>query len=165
MKLPTLLLLLISVSSSAITQTMKTITKSEMEVSWQVVDDHLQIEMSAPTTGWVAIGFNTRAQLTGTSLFMGRVHQGKSEVVDFYVRAPGDYEPVTALGGTSVVQDVNGEEKESYTLVSFRIPLCPKSTFHQQLRKGETYHLLLAYSREDDFRHHSIMRTSVTIQL
>jgi hypothetical protein len=33
------------------------------------------------------------------------------------------------------------------------------------LRAGHSYALLMAFSQEDDFLHHSIMRASVTITL
>ncbi len=146
-------------------QEMREVNKNGMKVGWEIIDDQLYLEMSAPTKGWVAVGFNTTSELTGTSLLMGHVQGVKSEVVDFFVRAPGDYEPVTVLGGVSVVTQSEGKEEGGATHLSFRIPLLPNSEFHQQLVAGGTYHLLMAYSLEDDFKHHSVMRTSMTIKL
>jgi hypothetical protein len=146
-------------------QDMQEVNKNGMKVGWEIIDDQLYVEMSAPTKGWVAIGFNTTSQLKGTSLLMGHVKGANSEVVDFFVRAPGDYEPVTELGGVSVITQSEGKEEGGATHISFHIPLRPNSEFHQQLVVGEMYHLLMAFSLEDDFKHHSVMRTSTTIKL
>lgn len=37
--------------------------------------------------------------------------------------------------------------------------------FHHELNEGESFFVLLAYSNEDDFAHHSAMRTSIQLKL
>ena len=59
----------------------------------------------------------------------------------------------------------SGEENASGSRVSFRIPIHSLDGYHKNLLPGTSFHLLMAYSREDDFTHHSMMRTSVQITI
>ena len=122
-------------------------------------------KMNAPTDGWVAIGFNTQDQLAGTNLIMGCVKSGKTIVEDRHTVRPGHYPTVVELGGTSAVSETSGLENDHYTTISFTIPLKAVDQYHHDLEPGNEYTVLMAYSREDDFLHHSIMRTSVQLKL
>lgn len=143
----------------------QSIEKNGMEVRWEIRADTLAVWMSAPTNGWLAIGFNTENRLKGTSLVMVRVREGEPEAVDFYVLAPGDYQPVTQLGGVSQIRTISGTESVSGTQVHCGLVLRPSSKWHHELRAGASYTMLLAYSQSDDFNHHSMMRTSIAITL
>ena len=162
MLLVTLILAGFAMSAS---EPMKTIQRNGMTVQWQLAETELHVWMSAPTKGWVAVGLNPDNQLAGTSLLMGRIQNGNPEVKDFYILAPGKYEPVTNLGGASHVTTLNGAENVHGTQLHFTIPLNTDSEWHHDLQTGMAMHLLMAYSRSDDFKHHSIMRTSVPIEL
>ena len=143
----------------------KTVERNGMTVQWQVTATELQIRMSAPTQGWVAVGLNPNEHLMGTSLLMGRIQNANPEVEDFYVLSPGNYKPVTELGGESQVTLIEGSESPNGTYLHFSIPLEPDSEWHYALQAGKAMHLLMAYSRSDDFENHSMMRTSVLIEL
>jgi DOMON domain len=143
----------------------RSVERNGMRVSWHHADGRLHITMSAPTQGWVGIGFNTSADITGTHLILGRVRQGKAEVVEHYTRAPGDYPTISALGGATDVRDTVGEEADGRTTLRFSLPIEPLSLFQRALAAGTTYELLIAFSAADDFQHHSRMRTSASITL
>ncbi|MEL7423157.1 MAG: DOMON domain-containing protein [Bacteroidota bacterium] len=146
-------------------EVMKTVQRNGMTVQWQLTETELKIWMSAPTKGWVAVGLNFDDQLAGTSLMMGRIQDGSPEVKDFYIIAPGQYQSVVDLGGTSLVRNVEGREAGTGTELHFSLPIQADSEFHHILQAGAKVHLLMAYSRSDDFEHHSMMRTSVPIEL
>jgi DOMON domain len=136
-----------------------------MKVHWSTVGRDIAFELSAPTTGWIAIGFNETESLAGTYLVMARVRAGVAAVVEYKTLAPGDYRPITALGGRASVVVIGGAEQGNSTSVRFRIPQLVTDGFHKQLLPSSKWRLLVAYSREDDFQHHSMMRTNVEINL
>lgn len=134
-----------------------------MSVSWKTESDQVRIVMEAPTTGWLAIGFNTSDKLPGTNLLMACVRNGEATLSDRYIVAQGDHRPVGDLGGVPVARLLSGSENEHSTRIEFLLPLRATDRWYHTLRAGSTYTLLLAFSREDDFAHHSTMRSSVEI--
>jgi hypothetical protein len=145
--------------------TMNKIGKNGMTVSWKIEEEHLRIVMTAPATGWVAIGFNTADELAGTNLLMGCVINTEVMLSDRYIVAPGDHRPVSDLGGTPAARLLSGSEDEHATRIEFLLPQKASDPWHHTLQAGQTYTLLLAFSLQDDFAHHSAMRTTTTITL
>jgi DOMON domain len=136
-----------------------------MIVNWVIKDKYIEFQLSAPTTGWLAIGFNETDALPGTYLVMARVQQDVVQVVEHKTLAPGDYQPITVLGGQAAIMVLSGKEQGNATTVQFRISQQVADGFHKQLLPGSKWRLLVAYSREDDFKHHSMMRTNIAITL
>ena len=88
------------------------ITKVEtngMEVSWKFNDDYVDFVITAPTKGWIAIGFNEKDQLINSNLIMGKVENGQSILSDRYVVGLGDHRDVESLGGTNHLSKLGGE--------------------------------------------------------
>lgn len=157
---------LVSLSSlTAQKQTEKKISVNGMQVSWEFQQDRICFIMSAPTDGWVTIGFNETKNMTGAYLLMGRVKNAKSEVVEHFTISPGYYVTVDSLGGAAQIADVSGTQKGKNTLLRFSLPVEAKSKYQKNLSEGEKYIMILAYSRDDDYQHHSIMRTSIRVEL
>ena len=160
-----LLVLLIPCSLGLPNSDPQSIEKGGMKVTWEHVAERIHFEMEAPSAGWLAIGFNTRDQLAGTYLLMGAVKSGKTEVFEHYTKKPGTYPNFAEMGLESSVAQVMGEERRAYSRISFSLPVKAGNRYARDLSPGQTYYLLLAYSREDEFEHHSAMRTSVKITL
>lgn len=144
---------------------MKKVRKNNMAVSWKMEKEYIHFEMKAPTNGRVAIGFNETTSLAGTYLLMGRIRNGKAEVVEHYTEKPGNYKPTADLGIRNQVISISGDEKGNLTKLKFSVPISKSSKYHKQLSMDSKWTLLLAYSLDDDFQHHSIMRTSVNIKI
>lgn len=144
---------------------MKQIIRNNMTVKWKIEAEVIHFEMEAPTDGWVAIGFNQTSSLTGTYLLMGRVKNGVAEVVEHYTAKPGSYQPIIQYGVPSQTTHISGTEAEKMTRLKFVIPMAAASKYHKNLLPGTPWTLLMAYSLDDDFQHHSIMRTSLDITL
>lgn len=143
----------------------KTLTKNGMTVSWLYQQDRIYFELEAPTEGWIAIGFNSTNVLPGSYLLMGNLIAGKPEVVEHYTLRPGDYRPVSELGGSAQIRDVSGTESEGKTRIRFSVPIESRNQYAKNLVEGSSWTLHMAYSQEDDFQHHSRMRTAVEVQL
>lgn len=143
----------------------KTVSRNNMNVSWHFEDGRVFLEMEAPTQGWITIGFNTHSGIENAYLLMGNVVSGKANVVEHYTLSPGNYKSIASLGAIIQVSDVEGLQTSDKTILKFSLPVKANSKFQKELSEGKFYHLSLAYSREDNFQHHSIMRTSVQVKL
>lgn len=141
------------------------VSKNGMEVSWKHESDRIRFEMSAPVTGWVTIGFNTTKGMAGCYLLMGRVKNEKVEVVEHYTQSPGEYYPISNKDVRSQLIILEGEEISNRTSISFSIPHRAQSKYQKNLFPNSEFVLVLAYSQEDDFQQHSIMRTSIPVKL
>lgn len=143
----------------------KSVSKNGMTVTWTYYTERVSFSIEAPTNGWVAIGFNEKEELSDTYLIMGSMFQNKVRVVEHYILESGNYKPISDLGVSSTVTDIYGIESKGKTKISFSIPIQSQSKFRKDLSPGNTYSLLIAYSQEDDFMHHSRMRSSLQIEL
>lgn len=141
------------------------VTKNGMTVSWYFGDKEIHFEMSAPTNGWVTVGFNESSGTKNAYLLMGHIVKGEANVVEHFTQSVGNYSPIPDLGGTVLVRNVSGKEKNEKTSLKFSLPIDKATEYQKKIIEGEEYHMILAYSVDDDFQHHSIMRTSVEIQL
>ena len=150
---------------SVLVQEPNRIAKNGMELEWHFAQELIWFEMSAPTEGWVAIGFNESQTISGNYLLMGRVQNGKSEVVEHATIAPGKYHKIEDLDGSNQILSVSGKEIMGKTTLKFALPINALGPYRKDLKPANEYILLLAYSRDDDFQHHSMMRTSIKIKL
>jgi DOMON domain len=136
-----------------------------MTVDWHHKNDCVFFKISAPTEGWVTLGFNDKDDILHANLIFCRVQSGKVEVADHFVVEFGDHQPTEKLGGVSVVKDISGEEKDGKTTVSFSIPTQSLDKFHFNLEEGTQRWFICAFSAEDDFNHHSRMRAHRVVTL
>tara|TARA_B110000046_G_C13020761_1_gene411030 strand:+ start:4011 stop:4502 length:492 start_codon:yes stop_codon:yes gene_type:complete len=141
------------------------VSKNCMTVSWKYKNERIHFEMAAPTKGWVTIGFNATQTMAGAYFIMGRVRNQKAEVVEHYTISSGNYKSITKLGGTAEVEDLTGSETDEQTTLQFSMPNTAKSKYSRNIAKGTEYIMTLAFSRDDDFQHHSMMRTSINVKL
>jgi hypothetical protein len=159
------LLSLVAIGQTTVLVPQQSIKKGGMELSYSCDTAYLHLNLSAPTRGWLAIGFNDRPGIEGTYLLMARVQDGRAEVVAHYTIRPGNYQSLVSLGETEQCTLVSGSEVGNRSLVSFSLPLNRVGKYQKALVPGNPYHLILAYSRDDDFQHHSTMRTSLKFTL
>lgn len=143
----------------------KQVEKNGMQVKWKIEQSQIIFQMKAPTNGWVAIGINEQRGLKGTNLIMGNIINEHCTLSDRYIVGIGNHKPVESIGGQSHIHVLSAEEAGGNTLIQFSVRMDASDDYHYQLREGKPVKLLMAYSQEDDFEHHSIMRTSVDIIL
>ncbi len=142
----------------------KSVKIDGMTVRWSLQPGGtIECTMTAPTTGWLALGFNTHDDIVGTNLIMASIEQGKVRIEDQYVVRSGEHLPVNMLGGTSAVSNVQGTEQHGISTVSFTITQHAQDRFHHNLTEAASVFLICAYSMEDDFAHHSRMRQHVKV--
>lgn len=136
-----------------------------MTASHRIVDDRVEFTLTAPTTGWLGIGFNDRNNIVGSDLYLLHVVKGKTSGQDMYVKGAGDPRLDQSLGGTNDIQIISGEESGGKTKIVFSLPLASQDKNDFQLAPGRELWLILAYSTHDEFDHHSRMRKHVRFTL
>ncbi len=137
------------------------VTVSNITFQYRLHSDSLEIQVSAPTHGWVAVGFHENAKLIGNDLLMFSVIDGMVIYQDQYIRGWNDHPEDTALGGENSISVVGHLEDETSTTVKFKIPISSGDSFDTIHQSNRDFYLLLAYSLEDDFNHHSIVRKQI----
>ncbi|MEP4533818.1 MAG: DOMON domain-containing protein [Cyclobacteriaceae bacterium] len=151
--------------ATAMGQEFKSVERNGAQVWWRHADGLIELQMSAPTKGWVAVAFNETDELKNAYLIMGAVTNGRLMVDEHYVFAPGDYRSFESIGFPVHLSDILGEESRSGTTIRFKLPADMMTRYTKLLSEGANFYLTMAFSREDDFRHHSMMRTSIKIKL
>ena len=140
-------------------------TVGGMSLTHRLVDDRVEFILTAPTTGWLGIGFNDRNNIVGSDLYLLHVVNGKATGQDMYVKAAGDPRLDQTLGGTDDLKIISGQEENNETTIVFSLPLASADQNDFQLEAGKDMWLILAYSAHDEFDHHSRMRKHIRFTL
>lgn len=136
-----------------------------MQVEWEYEGDELTFKLHSPYQGWVALGFNTDNDFVSSNLVMGAVDDQGARVEEFYVVGYGNQQPVQALGGEAAVSTFLGMENAGGTSFHFAINTKIQDAYRYDLHEGSKIWLICAYSMQDDFGHHAIMRRHVQVTL
>lgn len=141
-------------------------TDTGMRLYWSVVDGVFYAALSAPSTGWLGLGFESiegpgagdpghaHPAMLESDLWMLAVVDGKVVVEDGYVPEPGKPAADTALGGTSDFLSAAGREVGGVTYVEWSRKLTTGDRFDVDLAKGLGHEIgiMLAYNpMSDDF--------------
>lgn len=159
---------LVIVLSAGSAMAWQEITVDGFVLRWETATgENLSVELSAPTTGWVAVGFNPTQMMLNANIIIGYVASGTPSLRDDFGWQTTSHRDDTLLGGTSDVTVDGGFETAGSTEIQFTIPLNSGDAYDRQLVPGNTYPIILARSADgqDDFSalHDAIATTSITI--
>jgi hypothetical protein len=132
--------------------------------AWSHRGDRLFGDLSAPTKGWLAVGFNDEPALKGTRFLIGVV-EGSVVRAEMHIADPPHHQPVEMLGGLSDIRDLKGQCGSGHSRLAFSLPHRSTDRFAIDLMPGRSIHLMLAWSHEPDFAHHSAWRRHVDVIL
>jgi len=120
-------------------------------VSWTIGDSLAWFAMSAPTEGWVALGFGAENMMQGADMAIGWVEDdGRAFVLDCYSTGPyGPHPPDTELGGKDDLVAFAAAEKNGITTIEFSRPIAATDAYDKPIVPGESY--IWAYATSDDF--------------
>jgi len=115
--------------------------------------DSLEISISAPTTGWVSVGFEPSRVMKDADIYIGYVQDGEVYLRDDFGTGNTSHAPDTSLGGESSFRSLSGTEADGMTVITFTIPRNSGDRFDKVLTAGGSYKVLLGYGPEgsDDF--------------
>lgn len=133
-----------------------------VSLKWETAGDSITFTLSAPTTGWVAVGFDGESAMLNSDMVIGYVEGGNVSISDHWGDGYTSHRPDTELGGTPDIVLKEGSELEGVTSITFTRPISPVDEFDSRLLPGTTHRVILAYGPEgaDDFTgHHSWVKT------
>lgn len=152
-KIVTVIVFLLSLTLiSALDSKNKYIKVDDMDISWEIVDDNAIFTISAPTNGWVSIGFEPTKMMKDADIIIAYVKDGVLNIEDHYGNGNVTHKPDIDLGGEDNVNPVKGIETDKMTTVTFAIPLNSGDKYDKVLEEGKNYTIIFAYGKKDDFK-------------
>lgn len=138
-----------------------------MTLSWRVVDTSLEVAVTGPTTGWVAVGFKPSRGMRDANILIGYVSGDETVMSDQYGVSMTGHRPDDQIGGDTHLAVLSGEEADGETTITFRIPLDSGDEYDQPLAAGETVQVILAYgpNGQDDMTTYHAGRAGIEITI
>ena len=143
----------------------RTIALGDMEFSWHHRATRLFGRLSAPGTGWLAVGFNEDRTLRGTRFVIAAVAGGPPRA-EVHIALPPDHRPVADVTGHPAdLRDLDGGFDHGRSKLSFSLPHRSADGAAPDLSPGQWVHLMLAWSHAPEFDHHSAWRGHTDVVL
>lgn len=158
------LIAVLAVTAVAAAQDWQELTVEGFTLRWATVTgENLSVELSGPTTGWIAVGFDPTQMMLNANIIIGYVASGTPELRDDFGWQTSSHRDDTLLGGTSDVTVDGGSEAGGTTELQFTIPMNSGDSYDRVLVPGQTYPIILARSAdgEDNFTApHAVIATA-----
>ncbi|MCD4733340.1 DOMON domain-containing protein [bacterium] len=134
---------------------------------WRTEEGLLQVELTAPTTGWLAVGFDPGTGMLRANIIIGYVQAGIPWLRDDYGDATDSHRADVSAGGSNDILSTNGIEENGSTTLYFWIPLDSGDDRDRLLEAGESYSVILFYGDDDadDFESAPRFTTTTTIEI
>jgi hypothetical protein len=129
------------------TATGTTETVAGVTFKWKINGGNLDCEVSAQTAGWVAVGFNSTASMSGADFIVGYV-TGASAVTVRDEHGTGHTHALDAV--QHILSGATGTESGGVTTIKFSIPLNSGDADDFALTKGASVVVLFAYGTTDN---------------
>lgn len=155
---------MVSVAQSAEYQ--HSLRVEKMTFDWSIEGDHIAVKLSAPTTGWVAVGFNPSSKMKDANIIIGYVKKGKVKIVDDFGTAATQHKDDIKIGGAENVTVVGGAEEGDTTTIEFSIPLNSGDEKDGIIDPNADTTVILGYGPErDSFRLKHEFNTTIVVNL
>jgi len=141
---------------------------SGITFEWRTEGTNLYVRLFAPTTGWVAVGFNPSSMMQDANFIMGYVSGNDVVISDQYGSGLTSHTPDTDMtGGSDNLSDKQGTQTGNGTRITFTIPLDSGDSYDRELVAGQTYKIIIAYGPDgaDDFTTKHANKVSVNIEI
>lgn len=127
-------------------------------------DGRLFCTFAAPTSGWLSVGFNNQHLLRNTRFVIGAVFRTGARVEEHVAVVPS-HSPVQDEGLAEAIQDEMVDVQDGVSRLRFSWPHHFADTDNPDLSPGYHTYLMLAWSHEPDFDHHSAWRRHFELRL
>lgn len=121
------------------------ISIADMTVKWKIQGESINIALSAPTNGWVAVGFNPSSVMKDANLIIGYIKEGEVTVEDHFGSGTFSHANDVELGGTRNITNISGSEEGKNTKIEFSMPLSSGDRYDTALTPGEKHLIILAH--------------------
>lgn len=148
-------------------QNQSVILAENWEFSWEISESEIEFTLSAPTTGWVAIGFNPSTMMKDADYRIAYVEGSDVFIRDDFGNRLTSHVSDDQLGGAQHGRAISGSESNGVTTVVFAMPLEAGDEYDESFVAGQEYKVILAYAPDggDNFTSKHVERTSVDIVL
>ena len=157
-----------TLAGTATAQEWQELTVDGFTLRWATLEGgNLGVELTGPTTGWVAVGFDPEMMMQGANLIIGYLESGTPSLRDDWGVATTSHASDVDLGGSDDVTVDGGSESGGETTIEFTIPLDSGDEYDKPLSPGNTYPVILARGPDgaDDFTTYHEFVTSVEIEI
>ena len=158
-------ILIVLISSSLGAGEWKSADAGDFHLEWMVDGLNLNIKVTAPTEGWIAVGFNPTKKMKDANIIMGYVEDGMVVIEDHFGSGQISHRNDGSLGGSDDVMNKSGSERNGVTELSYTIPLNSGDPYDRVLTEGHTYKVILASHSKDKITMKHKRRTSMSITL
>ena len=141
----------------------------KMKVTYQIKGKNLIVNMSAKTTGWVAVGFGASHKMKDATIVMGYIDKSGDPILsnEFGI-ATTKHLSQSKLGGKPEGKLISGGLKNGITTIRFSLPLIttdPK--YGKTFKSGNPITVILAYGPNNakNFTAYHAFRTEKTLTL
>ena len=137
------------------------------EMSCEVREERLVVNLKGDTTGWLAFGTNASDRMEGADIIILWVDDalGIAMGEDHFGTGPLSHEADMSLGGEQNMLVLSGRQTKEDTAVTFTIPLNSGDEYDTELISGESYPLILAMGQNDNIetKHSRVYTAEITI--
>lgn len=125
---------------------------------WRVDGVYLYLAIEGETEGWIGIGINPERGMQGADYLFGYVEDGEAKLWDAYGTAPTgpNHPPDEDLGGSNDIAGYAGKEEGGITRFEIQIPLDSGDAYDQVLELGQSYPILVAIGKADNYNAHHL---------
>ncbi len=142
----------------------KSVEREGVAFKWHHQDDKLFGELSAPTAGWFAVGFNSEQSLRGTYFIIAAVSSAPIHAEEHLAIVP-QHKHFAELGWNETLTRLGSSYTKGRSQISFSIAARPVLQHGVALWPGARTYMMLAWSHERDFDHHSAWREHLDVTL
>lgn len=125
--------------------------------SWRHQNLALIGTLRAPTSGWIAVGFNENPGLRNTRFIIAATSVSPIRIAEHLARVP-DHKNVRELGLAPALQQASGAYSNGHSCLEFQMSQQFSNRPTLSLAPGSRVHVMLAWSQAVAFDHHSAWR-------
>jgi len=137
----------------------------DWSISWVFKAETIEFTMSAPTTGWISLGFNPTRRMKDADYILAYVEDGKVYISDEYGTGSTSHKSDVSLGGKESAKAISFIESAQKTTITFSLPLNSGDQYDTVFRKGDACKVLGAYANSKNLKSKHSKRSSVDIIL
>ncbi len=144
----------------------ESITVNNITLQWKTDTlGNLLVKVSAPTVGWVAVGFDPTIGMQDANIIIGYVVNDTVHIRDDFGTELHAHAADTAFDGVDNVVSMTGVENAGTTEISFTIPLDSGDIRDRVLVVGQSYSVILAWGTDDSFDMPHTVRVVTEIEI
>lgn len=134
-------------------------------LEWEITGDSMRVSMSAPTTGWIALGFHATAAMKDADILIGYVDASGAHLRDDFGTDYTRHQPDVELGGSSDFSGLEGSEADGITTLSFVLPLSSGDSHDRHPAPGQPCKVILAAGSDGNDSFSGMHQWAETVEL